>query len=228
MGTLFCFLRCNNFRAGSPRRHLRQLTELTDECPGTRSDSSNCTTSSKCRLRITLREMETITCCHTKLCFFRSRSTASSRANSFVPLTRARTNAHAAARRSRELCVSRLANVTVAIGSVETPVLLASLSNTLSMLVPVFITNNTVIDTQSCSFCLLLISRHNCASTPSMPRIVPRLFRHFCQKLFFQCRVNKPLCMTPPQLHHICQSTANRRPLTTLRSSWSTSLCFCG
>ncbi|KAG8338933.1 hypothetical protein TRVL_10239 [Trypanosoma vivax] len=123
--------------------------------------------SSKCRLRTTFRETETITCCYIDLCFFRSRSTASSRANSFVPLTRTHrhTNAHAAARRSRELCALRLANVTIAIGSVETPVLLASLSNTLSMLVPVFVENNTDVDTQSCSFCLLLISSQHSRTT---------------------------------------------------------------
>ncbi|KAG8339442.1 hypothetical protein TRVL_09730 [Trypanosoma vivax] len=166
METLSSFLRCNNFTAGSSRRQACQQTELMDGCPGTRSDSSNCTTRPSYGLRITFRETEKITCCYTNLHFICSRSTASSRTISFVPLTHAHTNAHAAASRSRELCALRLVNATIAIGSVEAETVLAPLSNTLSMLVPVFVTNNTDVDTQSCSLCLLLISsQHSRATT---------------------------------------------------------------
>ncbi|KAG8342487.1 hypothetical protein TRVL_06686 [Trypanosoma vivax] len=68
------------------------------------------------------------------------------------------------------------------------------------------VANNTDVDTSSRSLCLLLISRYNCASTPSMPRIALRSFRHLCQKLFFQCRVNELFA----QSHHNCTTFASR------------------
>ncbi|KAG8339054.1 hypothetical protein TRVL_10119 [Trypanosoma vivax] len=71
------------------------------------------------------------------LCFICSRSTASSRTNSFVPLTRAHTSAHAAASRSRELCALRLVNATIAIGSVEAETVLAPLSKASGTALPV-------------------------------------------------------------------------------------------
>ncbi|KAG8341938.1 hypothetical protein TRVL_07227 [Trypanosoma vivax] len=108
-----------------------------DECPGTRSDSSNCTTRPSYGLRINSRETEPVTCCYTNLHFICSRSTASSRTISFVPLTHAHTNAHAAASRSRELCALRLVNATIAIGSIEAETVLAPLSKASGTALPV-------------------------------------------------------------------------------------------
>ncbi|KAG8339798.1 hypothetical protein TRVL_09373 [Trypanosoma vivax] len=111
-------------------------------------------------------------------------------------------------------CALRLASVTIAISSVETPVLLASSSNTLSMLVPVFVTNNTDVDTSPRSFCLLLFSRHNCTSTPSMPRIALHLFGTFVRSCSFSAGSTSSLhnrSATAPHFPVDCKQASTHR-----------------